>query len=205
MSSLSSDSMGDLAAHWDSAYHGADTTKLGWYQKEHAVSMDLISSCGVGRIIDVGAGTTTLIDSLVDSEYEVSVLDISKEALRILSNRHGDNIRYINGDLTKELDIGEFDIWHDRAVLHFLLSEEERQSYVTNLNSCISSGGYAVIETFSTDGAQICCGLDLHTYDEQMLVELLGEQWKLVDSILHTHINPFGGERPYISTIFQRA
>ena len=68
------------AKHWDKAYAGADTTKLGWYQKEHAVSMDLISSCDGKRIIDVGAGATTLIDSLVENGYEVTVLDISSEA-----------------------------------------------------------------------------------------------------------------------------
>ena len=166
--------------------------------------MDLISSCEGNRIIDVGAGATTLIDSMVDNGYDITVLDISSEALRILSNRHGKNLKYIHGDLSKTLDLGEYEIWHDRAVLHFLLNPSAREKYVSNLESCISSGGYAVIETFSTDGAKMCCGLDLHTYDEGMLVDLLGENWVLVDSIRHTHINPFGGERPYISTIFQR-
>ena len=79
-----------------------------------------------------------------------------------------------------------------------------KEAYVVNLESCISSGGYAVIETFSNDGAKVCCGLDLQTYDENMLIDLLGENWILIDSIRHTHINPFGGERPYISTIFKR-
>ena len=113
-------------------------------------------------------------------------------------------MRYVQGDLTKKLELGMFDIWHDRAVLHFLLNESERKSYVANMESCIETGGYAVIETFSTDGEQMCCGLDLHTYDEQMLTDLLDDNWTLVDSIRHTHINPFGGERPYISTIFKR-
>ena len=192
------------AQHWNAAYNDSDTTQLGWYQKEHAVSMDLISSCDGKRIIDVGAGATTLVDTLLSNDYEVTVLDVSSEALRILSKRHGANMNYVKGDLTDELQLGLFDIWHDRAVLHFLLHDSERKSYVANLESCIKSGGYAVIETFSTDGAQICCGLDLHTYDEQMLTDLLGDNWILVDSIRHTHINPFGGERPYISTIFRR-
>ena len=190
--------------HWDSAYIDADTTKLGWYQKEHAVSMDLISSCDGQSLLDVGAGTTTLVDTLLENQYDVTVLDISSEALRILSNRHGANLKYIRGDLSESLELGDFDIWHDRAVLHFLLKESERQSYVANLESCISSGGFAVIETFSTDGAQKCCGLNLHTFDEKMLTELLGDNWILIDSIRHTHINPFGGERPYISAIFKR-
>ncbi|RJU89073.1 MAG: class I SAM-dependent methyltransferase [Candidatus Poseidoniales archaeon] len=192
------------AQHWDAAYNDADTTQLGWYQKEHAVSMDLISSCDGKKLIDVGAGATTLVDTLLSHYYEVTVLDVSSEALRILSKRHGNNMKYIQGDLTKKLQLGKFDIWHDRAVLHFLLKDEERKSYVENLESCIGSGGFAVIETFSTDGAQMCCGLDLHTYDEDMLTDLLGDKWTLIDAIRHTHINPFGGERPYISTIFKR-
>lgn len=166
--------------------------------------MELISSCDGTRIIDVGAGTTTLVDTLLENGYSLTVLDLSAEALRILSKRHGNNINYVHGDLTKELGLEGFEIWHDRAVLHFLLKESERQSYVYNLESCIPSGGFAVIETFSTDGEQMCCGLDLHTYDEAMLTDLLGENWTLVDSIRHTHINPFGGERPYVSTIFKR-
>ena len=152
----------------------------------------------------MGAGTTTLIDSLLENKYDVTVLDISSEALRTLSKRHGNNMTYIHGDLTKELKLGQFNIWHDRAVLHFLLTGSERQSYVKNMESCISSGGFAVIETFSTDGAQECCGLNLHTYNEDMLVQLLGSNWALVESIRHTHVNPFGGDRPYVSTIFRR-
>ena len=166
--------------------------------------MDLISSCDGQKIIDVGSGATTLIDSLVENGYEVTVLDISSESLRILSNRHGTNLHYINGDLSNALELGEYEIWHDRAVLHFLLEHHDRQQYVSNLESCIPSGGFAVIETFSTDGAKMCCGLDLHTYDEDMLVDLLGSNWLLVDSIRHTHINPFGSERPYISAVFKR-
>lgn len=166
--------------------------------------MDLISSCDGKRIIDVGSGVTTLVDTLLANEYDVTVLDISSEALRILSKRNGTNMIYLQGDLTKDLQLEEYEIWHDRAVLHFLLKESERKSYVKNMESCIPSGGFAVIETFSTDGAQMCCGLDLHTYDEGMLTELLGENWVLIEAIRHTHINPFGGERPYISTIFKR-
>ncbi len=196
--------MQEKAKHWDSAYSVSDLTKLGWYQKDHPISMDLISSCVGKKIIDVGAGTSTILGNLLEKGYDVTVLDISSEALRILSNRHGKNLKYIQGDLSKALDLGDYEIWHDRAVLHFLLKQSEREKYVSNLESCISSGGYAVIETFSVGGATMCCGLDLYTYDEEMLVDLLGKNWVLVDSIRHTHINPFGGERPYVSTIFKR-
>ena len=165
---------------------------------------ELLSICQGERIIDVGAGATTLVQSLIDREYQVTVLDISSKALEILSSRHGNAVEYKLGDLTSQLELGEYDIWHDRAVLHFLIEEDECQSYVTNLESCIPVGGFAVIETFSIDGAQMCCGLNLRRYNEGMLVELLGENWQLLRSIKHVYTNPNGGKRPYISTVFQR-
>ena len=164
----------------------------------------LLKLCKGKRIIDVGAGATTLVQSLLDGEFQVTVLDISSEALQILSSRHGDSIDYKLGDLSSQLELGEYDIWHDRAVLHFLLEEEEYQSYVSNLESSIPVGGFAVIETFSIDGAEMCCGLKLRRYSEDMLVELLGENWQLLRSINHVYTNPSGGDRPYISTDFQR-
>ena len=198
--------MSSSQAHWDGAYADAETTKLGWYQAEHEVTISLFEMCDkkANRVIDVGAGVTTLIDALEQMNYQVSVLDVSREALRTLKSRHGNRISYLHGDLTNELQLDDYDIWHDRAVLHFLLEEEQKKAYVKNLESCISSGGYAIIETFATDGAQMCCGLQLCTYDESKLRSLLGEGWKLVHSLRHIHINPFGGERPYVSTIFQR-
>ena len=168
------------------------------------MTTELLSLCKGKRIIDVGAGVTTLVQSLLDREFQVTVLDISSEALQILSSRHGAGVEYKLGDLSSQLELGEYDIWHDRAVLHFLLEEEEYQSYVSNLESCIPVGGFAVIETFSLDGAEMCCGLDLRRYSKDMLVELLGENWQLLKSINHVYTNPSGGERPYISTVFQR-
>ncbi len=192
------------AQHWNTAYNNADPEILGWYQKEHDVTNDLLSLCEGNRIIDVGAGATTLVQTLVDREYEVTVLDISSEALRILSSRHGEGVDYILGDLSNRLELGKYDIWHDRAVLHFLLDENEYSSYVSNLESCITTGGFAIIETFSIDGAEMCCGLNLRRYNEEMLIDLLGDNWQLIKAINHVYTNPSGGERPYISAVFKR-
>ena len=192
------------AQHWNTAYNNADPEKLGWYQKEHVVTNDLLSLCEGNRIIDVGAGATTLVQTLVDREYNVTVLDISSEALRILSSRHGEGVDYILGDLSTRLELGKYDIWHDRAVLHFLLNEHEYSSYVSNLESCITRGGFAIIETFSIDGAEMCCGLNLRRYNVEMLIDLLGDNWQLIKAINHVYTNPSGGERPYISAVFKR-
>lgn len=191
-------------AHWDKAYDGADLTQLGWYQASHDVSLELIGKCNGKKIIDVGSGATTLLQDLVERNYQVTALDISKVAIENLKEKYGNKINYIEGNLTDNLKLDGFEIWHDRAVLHFLLEKHERDAYVRNLNSAIKSGGYAVIETFSTDGAQMCCGLDLQTYDEQMLIDLLSNDWESIESRRHVHINPRGGERPYVSTLFKK-
>lgn len=198
------DFMPSNQAHWDKAYEGTDSTQLGWFQESHDVSLELIGKCVGNSIIDVGSGATTLLQDLIDKKYQVTALDISKVAIEKLKENYGNKINYIEGNLTDDLNLSGYEIWHDRAVLHFLLEQRERDAYLRNLNSAIKSGGYAVIETFSTDGAQMCCGLDLHTYDEQMLVDLLSNDWELLDSIRHIHINPRGGERPYVSTLFKK-
>ena len=198
--------MSDYQNHWEQAYQGGDDSSLGWYQQEHSVTLSLIKYIGRFQlnIIDVGAGVSTLFDDLLLGDNEVSVLDISKQALQRLQTRYGDRLNYHHGDLCSNLEIGQYDLWHDRAVLHFLLEEEQRKSYVANLNAAIRSGGHAIIETFSLQGEKRCCNLDLYTYDEKLLAELLGDEWQLVKFVNHVHINPFGGERPYVSTLFKR-
>jgi len=198
--------MNDYQAHWDDAYHGSDNSMLGWYQSEHSVTLNLIKEIGRFQlnIIDVGAGVSTIFDELLKGDNDVSVLDISKQALQQLKIRYGDRLKYHQGDLCSELDIGHFDIWHDRAVLHFLLEEEQRTAYVANLNAAIPPGGHAIIETFSLSGEKRCCNLDIFRYDEKILADLLGPQWELVNHVNHIHLNPFGGERPYVSTLFKR-
>jgi len=190
--------------HWNMAYEDADPTQLGWFQSSHKVSLELIGKCIGKKIIDVGSGATTLLQDLLDREYQVTALDISDVAIENLKENYGSKINYIIGNLTDDLQLSGYEIWHDRAVLHFLMDKGERDAYVYNLNSAIQSGGYAVIETFSRDGANMCCGLDLHTYDEQMLADLLSNDWELLDSKRHVHINPKGGERPYVSTLFKK-
>jgi len=198
--------MSDHQEHWDDAYHDSDNSMLGWYQSEHSVTLNLIKEIGRFQlnIIDVGAGVSTLFDDLIKGDNEVSVLDISQQALNRLKSRYGEKMSYHHGDLCGKIEIGQFDLWHDRAVLHFLLEEGQRRSYVANLNAAIPSGGHAIIETFSLSGEKRCCNLDLYTYDEKLLAELLGDEWQLVNHVNHIHINPFGKERPYVSTLFKR-
>ena len=202
---------GSTEEHWQAVYGKSKPDQVGWFQQEHKVSVDLILSSGVSkqaRILDVGSGATTLLDALVELGYSnVIATDISEEGLAHSQRRLGDSVEWVVDDLTRStklLEMEQIDLWHDRAVLHFFTSEEERNGYRDVLMGLLKVGGFAAIETFSTEGAPQCSGLDLHRYDEQMLQDFLGLNFELLHSLRHIHITPGGGERPYVSTLFKR-
>ncbi len=204
----------DLKSHWNTAYDKEDK-KLGWFEENPAQTMQLIESCKLetnAKILNVGAGTTYLIDVLLKEGYTNLIAnDLSDLALHKLKERikksHNYNLKCIADDLTNpsELEqLQDIDLWIDRAVLHFFLKEEEQKAYFNLIKNIVSKNGYVLIAVFSLDGAPKCCGLDLKRYNVEMLQNSLGADFQLIDSFNHTFINPFGGERPYIYTLFKR-
>lgn len=204
----------DLKSHWNTAYDKEDK-KLGWFEENPAQTMQLIESCKLetnAKILNVGAGTTYLIDVLLKEGYTNLIAnDLSDLALHKLKERikksHNYNLKCIADDLTNpsELEqLQDIDLWIDRAVLHFFLKEEEQKAYFNLIKKIVSKNGYVLIAVFSLDGAPKCCGLDLKRYNVEMLQNSLGADFQLIDSFNHTFINPFGGERPYIYTLFKR-
>jgi hypothetical protein len=110
-------------------------------------------------------------------------------------------------DLTNPSELHQLnniDLWIDRAVLHFFLKDEEQNAYFNLINNIVAKGGFVLIAVFALDGAEKCCGLDLKRYNVDMLQNSLGSDFKLIDTFNHTFINPFGGKRPYIYTLFKR-
>ena len=197
--------------HWQQVYASQAAEEVGWYQAAHEVSIDLIRRSGVvedGRILDVGSGATTLLDGLLEAGYSgLIAVDISTSGLQMSKQRLGEKVQWLVADITKPselFDIGPVDLWHDRAVLHFFTSKEEREGYLLTLRTLLKGGGHAVIETFSPDGAPKCSGLELRRYDEEMLQRFLGEEFVLLESRRHVHSTPSGGQRPYVSTLFRR-
>jgi cyclopropane fatty-acyl-phospholipid synthase-like methyltransferase len=177
--------------------------------------MKLVSKCKLAedaKILNVGAGTTTLIDTLIEEGYNnIIANDLSRVALEKLDERivntYGYNLKCITDDLTNPTRLNKLtnvDLWIDRAVLHFFLEKDEQQAYFDLVKQTISKGGFVLIAVFALDGAPKCCNLDLKRYDIDMLQEQLGEEFQLVDAFNHTFINPRGGERPYVYTLFQR-
>ncbi|MCK5814887.1 MAG: methyltransferase domain-containing protein [Flavobacteriaceae bacterium] len=207
--------MDEYTSHWNKVYANANPENTGWYQETAEPSLELIASCNLDKnatILNVGTGASTMINDLLQLGYsDVLVNDISKEALStlkrsILSNNLS-NIQFIEDDITEPLamlNIPKVDLWHDRAVLHFFLEKEQQDAYFNLLKSKVKVGGFVIIAEFHKSGVLKCSGLELCRYDAESIQEKLGDDFKLVKDFQYTYINPSGGERPYIYTLFQR-
>lgn len=205
----------DYKEHWNQAYEGKETEQLGWYEDISQPSLDLIKECNIekhARIINIGAGTSTLTDSLMDDGFSnIIVTDISNSALEILRKRlshYKNQPQFIHDDLTnptKLQKIEPVDLWHDRAVLHFLTKEEERSTYFNLVKSITKIGSYVILAEFELEkGAEKCCNLNVYRYTSKMLGEYLGDDFELIKDFPYTFFNPRKDTRAYIYTLFKR-
>ncbi len=203
-----------LKSHWDKVYNKEDN-QLGWFEEKPTQTMQLVEACQLKKdatILNVGAGTTNLIETLLDAGYTKLIAnDLSEVALQKLQSRikesHNYDLKTIADDITNPSDLQNLqniDLWIDRAVLHFFLKEEEQRAYFNLINNILAKKAFVLIAVFALDGAEKCCGLDLKRYNVEMLQEKLGEGFKLVNTFNYTFINPFGGERPYVYSLFQK-
>ncbi len=187
-------------AHWDRIYAGKADEALSWYQRHADRSLALIEATGLGRdaaIIDVGGGASTLVADLLHRGYsKLWVLDISSAALAAARRRLGDDaerVHWVDADVTRvELPPDHFDIWHDRAVFHFLTGAEERDAYVAQASAALRPGGHLIIATFAEDGPEQCSGLPVARYDAQTLQAAFGDAWALLHTETEAHRTPAG-------------
>lgn len=204
-----------LQKHWDTAYENSPTEKLGWFEKVPTLSLKLIADCKLessAKVFVAGAGSSTLIDALLQLNYkDIIANDISKEALAVLQARVSEldtnKLTCIVDDLTNPTalkKIEHIDLWVDRAVVHFFLKESEQQTYFNLIKSNVKKKGFVLLAAFALDGAKKCCGLDVFRYNSQMFQERLGDDFELLSAQDHCYINPFGDERAYVYTLFQR-
>ncbi len=163
-------------AHWEGIYASRAATDVSWYQAEPALSLQLIGAVAparAGRIIDVGGGASVLVDRLLDGPFErIAVLDLSETALGEARSRLGgraERVQWIAADLTEVRDLGRFDVWHDRAVFHFLTDAEDRAEYVGLARRTVPEGGHLIIATFADDGPRQCSNLDVRRYNADSL------------------------------------
>lgn len=198
-------------AHWQRIYGEREPTEVGWYTEHLKDSIAMIRSvAGVtAKIIDIGGGASTLVDDLLTEGYrDVSVLDISARALEVSNTRLGvdaGKVTWIIGDVTNiDLPEAAYDLWHDRAVFHFLTDAADRRSYANLAARSLKAGGHAVIAAFAPYGPARCSGLDVMRYDAKGLGAELGEKFVLREEARASHRTPSGDEQEFVYCLFLR-
>lgn len=192
--------------HWETVYETKSDQQVSWYREHLDNSLQLILKTKVGKeaaIIDVGGGSSTLADDLLENGFaDVSVLDISAAALKKSQERLGNRaaqIEWIEVDITEvSLPENHYDVWHDRAVFHFLTDENDRKKYVELVMRSLKVGGHIIVASFGENGPQKCSGLDVVRYNPETMHSEFGKNFKLVKSITETHETPFQTTQEFI-------
>ncbi len=192
-------------SHWDKVYRNRDETEVSWFQNRPDVSLRLIDAASLdpdARIVDVGGGTSRLVDCLLDRGYRrLGVLDVSPFALELAQARLGplaNQVEWFATELTEFRSPHTWDLWHDRAVLHFLTAEGERDAYREVLLRSLAPSAQVVISTFGPQGPQKCSGLDVRRYDAAMLGKTLGDEFELLEEELKEHVTPGGSAQQFL-------
>lgn len=201
----------NIKAHWERIYETLAPTELSWYQDRPRLSLELIQSTGVSKtaqIIDVGGGTSTLADELLGEGYQhVTVLDVAGMALQRARERLGPRaaaVTWIEADITTvKLSPACYDVWHDRAVFHFLTQPEARRRYAETMRHAMKNAGYVIVATFALDGPTRCSGRDVVRYSPANLADEFGSDFDLVKSVRELHRTPLGVEQAFQYSIFR--
>ena len=203
--------MTENAEHWEGVYANNPVTKLSWYEREPTVSLALvesIASAPTAPVIDIGAGESTLVDRLLaDGFTDLTVLDISHHALTEVRARLGssaENVDFVVHDVTTWEPSRQFEVWHDRAVFHFLTDDAARDRYVEAATRGIQPGGYAVIATFAEDGPTHCSGLPVTRYSAEELARAFSPSFSLVEHHREEHLTPTSVVQPFTWVVLQR-
>jgi SAM-dependent methyltransferase len=201
----------DRKAHWEGVHSTRAETGVSWYQVEPRLSLDLIHSVAPatkGRIIDVGGGASVLVDRLLDLPFaKIAVLDISETAASRARSRLGERARrvdWIVADVTEIEALGIFDIWHDRAVFHFLTDPHDRSRYVDLALRTIPQGGHLIIASFADEGPKRCSDLDVRRYNAGTMAAELGEDFSLIREARETHVTPWSSPQAVFYGVFRR-
>ena len=203
--------MSDRKTHWENIYADKTPLEVSWYQKEPALSLQLIRNTQLTHdapIIDVGGGASVLVDCMCDEGYSnVAVLDISAKALAYSKVRLGDNadrVEWYEEDVVSFDPPHQFSLWHDRAVFHFLTDESDRRNYVNVLKNVLEPKGHLIIGAFAIGGPTKCSGLDIVQYDSKKLIAQLGAGFELIEERSEIHITPTSMEQKFAYFRFMR-
>jgi SAM-dependent methyltransferase len=183
--------------HWQQVYSSKKADEVSWYQRKPEVSLRLVTSHAASSdaVIDVGAGQSFLVDALLDDDFiDVTVMDISEVAVSEVRQRvHGRvSASFVVADVRTWVPVKIFDLWHDRAVFHFMKSDEDKAAYLSVLSRAVRPGGIAVIGTFAEDGPTQCSGLDVSRYSSIQLANEFEEFFELESTESEEHVTPWG-------------
>lgn len=189
----------DRTAHWQNVYQTRPETEVSWFQERPVSSLALIRDSGIGRdaaLIDIGGGASRLVDCLLDEGFRsINVLDVASAALERARLRLGERagrVEWLVADVTTWRPTRRFDLWHDRAVFHFLLEAADRAAYAAAMAAAVPSGGAAVIGCFALDGPERCSGLPVRRYDATSLAAEFAADFALAASAREAHVTPGG-------------
>jgi SAM-dependent methyltransferase len=194
----------DRQTHWDAAYQTKGDRDCSWFEARPDVSLRMLDAAGVTRehsVLDVGGGDSRLVDALLARGFRcLAVLDVSPAALERSQGRLGtsaSHVRWLAADVIGDWSVDPVDVWHDRAVFHFLVEEEDRRRYCDRLLATLKPGGSALIATFAQDGPGRCSGLPVRCYSPTALAEQLGSAFELVETLTHQHFTPWGAQQSF--------
>ncbi len=190
--------------HWESIYATKAEDELSWFQQSPELSLALIAAAGVGRkarLVDVGGGASRLVDALLDAGFkDLTVLDIAAPGLEQAEERLGERageVTWVVHDVTTWQPAVRFDLWHDRAVFHFLTDVDDRRTYLDVLRRALALGGHVILAAFGPDGPERCSGLPVVRYDAEAIAKELGGEFRLEEERAEAHQTPGGVTQAY--------
>ena len=200
--------------YWEDVYQSKQVDQVSWYQQQDQKTLELIRSQNLSvdaKLIDVGSGASLLIDQLIETGYKnIHVLDLSETALKITKERlieKGLDTRQIHWQVadicTVVLESQHFDFWHDRAVFHFMVTEEQQKQYLKNVRHALKQNGLFIVSTFAEDGPTQCSGLPVERYSVEKLAHTLGEDFRLIHHDTEIHITPWNSKQNFLNTLWQ--
>jgi len=202
-----------LKEHWEKVYQSKLPNAVSWFQEHATRSLELIHSVAMSLdtpIIDVGGGASTLVDDLLGDGFKnISVLDLSASALDVVRKRlgiDGHRVTWIVGDIC-DVNLPEeaYDIWHDRAVFHFLIEPAHRAAYVRQVMKAVKPGGHVIVSTFAPDGPEQCSGLPVARYGPGQLHGEFGPSFELLEHVSEEHKTPWGSLQHFVYCHFLKA
>ncbi len=196
----------DAKTHWETVYSKKAPEAVSWYRPHLETSLALIARAAPessASIVDVGGGESTLVDDLLARGYQnITILDISQTAIDVTRKRLGpaaERVHWLAADITEtQLQPLAYDVWHDRAVFHFLTAPDQRVAYVRNVARAVKHGGHVIVSTFGPEGPAKCSGLDVMRYDADSLHNEFGARFRLVESSAELHQTPFGTAQQFL-------